>query len=165
MSAFAVGVENIKNGINLGTLLRTGWNMGASLIFTVGRQYSCREASDTVKSYRQIPYIHYPDWDAYKQFTPKGWMTVGVEITDQAQDIRQFSHPKNCIYILGAEDGGLSKYCIDKICQHVVKIPTKGCLNLAVAGGIIMYDRSLNAPRDLKDILKVKQELLKGKVA
>jgi hypothetical protein len=39
-------------------------------------------------------------------------------------------------------------------CDHVVKIPTRFCINLAVAGAIIMYDRVISlgrfAPRPVR---------------
>ena len=38
-------------------------------------------------------------------------------------------------------------------CDHVVRIPTRFCINLAVAGAVVMYDRVLSlgrfAPRPL----------------
>jgi hypothetical protein len=38
-------------------------------------------------------------------------------------------------------------------CHHVVRIPTRFCINLAVAGAVVMYDRMLSlgrfAPRPL----------------
>ena len=38
-------------------------------------------------------------------------------------------------------------------CHHVVRIPTRFCINLAVAGAVVMYDRLLSlgrfAPRPL----------------
>ena len=32
-------------------------------------------------------------------------------------------------------------------CDHVVRIPTRFCINLAVAGAIVMYDRMLSLGR------------------
>jgi tRNA C32,U32 (ribose-2'-O)-methylase TrmJ len=44
--------------------------------------------------------------------------------------------------VLGPERGSLSPELLTR-CDHVVKIPTKFCLNVSVAGAILMYDRTL----------------------
>ena len=65
---------------------------------------------------------------------------VGVELTDEAIDLPSFNHPRQAAYILGPEKGSLSPEIIEK-CKHVIKIPTKFCLNVQIAGAIVMYDR------------------------
>jgi tRNA G18 (ribose-2'-O)-methylase SpoU len=51
-----------------------------------------------------------------------------------------FDHPDRAIYLLGAEDRGLSQEALE-ISDHIVEIPTKYCLNVASTGSIILYDR------------------------
>ena len=51
------------------------------------------------------------------------------------------SHSPNA-YLMGPEKGSLTPEVIDR-CDHVVRIPTGFCLNVATAGAILMYDRSL----------------------
>ena len=65
---------------------------------------------------------------------------VGVELTDNAIDIASFHHPRQAAYILGPEKGSLSPEIMEK-CKHIIKIPTKFCLNVQIAGAIVMYDR------------------------
>jgi tRNA (guanosine-2'-O-)-methyltransferase len=45
------------------------------------------------------------------------------------------------VYLLGAEDHGLSKKAIEKA-QQLVKFDTPLSLNVSVAGSIVMYDRN-----------------------
>ena len=42
--------------------------------------------------------------------------------------------------MLGPEQGELSPELIAR-CDHVVRIPSSFCVNLAMAGAIVMYDR------------------------
>ena len=42
--------------------------------------------------------------------------------------------------MLGPEQGSLSPELIAR-CDYVVRIPTSFCINLAMAGAIVMYDR------------------------
>ena len=46
--------------------------------------------------------------------------------------------------LLGAEDHGLSKAALAR-CQHLVQLPGRASLNVAVAGSIVLYDRHAKA--------------------
>ncbi len=52
----------------------------------------------------------------------------------------KFTHPERAIYLLGAEDTGLPE-SVQSLCQSIIHIKSPMCLNVAVAGSIIMYDR------------------------
>ena len=134
---FGIGVENIKTKSNIGTLWRSAYNLGADFIFTIGSRYK-GQASDTVKAWRHIPFYQYENKEHFLSSRPHSCQLVGIEITDKAKELVNFLHPPRTIYILGAEDGSLT--FLDK-CQHIVKITTNECLNVAVAGSIVMYDR------------------------
>lgn len=136
---FGIGIENAKTEFNVGTLWRTAQSLGASYIFTVGRRYS-RQASDTTDASKHIPLYHFASFDAFYAHIPYNCMLVGIEITPLARPIDYFTHPERAVYLLGAEDHGLSKRAMSK-CHAIVTIPGKYCLNVAVAGSIVMYDR------------------------
>ena len=63
-----------------------------------------------------------------------------MELLDEAIDLPSFRHPLRAAYVLGPEQGALSPELIAR-CDHVVRIPTSFCVNLAMAGAIVMYDR------------------------
>jgi tRNA (guanosine-2'-O-)-methyltransferase len=67
---------------------------------------------------------------------------VGIEQSPTSRSVKNFIHPQRAIYILGAEDAGLPSKVLD-LCQQIVHIETPMCLNVAVAGSIIMFDRSV----------------------
>jgi tRNA G18 (ribose-2'-O)-methylase SpoU len=80
-------------------------------------------------------------FDAFYNGMPYDCRLVGVEFPhDGARPLLQFVHPERCVYLLGAEDRGLSKAALAR-CQSIVYIPSKMCLNVAVAGSVIIYDR------------------------
>jgi len=101
---FEIGVYHTKNEINIGTLYRTAYQLGASGIFTIGRRYK-QQASDTSKSANHIPLRHYLDLDEFKKFRPIGAVLVGIEM--DGCPLSRFVHPKQAVYLLGAEDHGL----------------------------------------------------------
>ncbi len=142
---FGIGIQNGKTPENLGVLWRSAQNLGASFIFTIGNRYA-KQACDTHKAVGAMPYFHYDTFDDFYNNLPKGAMLVGVEITDEAVELETFNHPLRCVYLLGAEDHGLSKKAINKS-HHLIKFNSRLSLNVSVAGSIIMYDRNLNKPR------------------
>ena len=139
---FGIGAEEISKPMNLGALMRTANAFGASFFFTINAHPKVREAynSDTSRSFDHMPY--YP-WDSPEaMLLPKGCQLVGVELTDDAIELPRFQHPQAAAYILGQERGSLSPAVIAR-CAHVVQIPTKFCLNVGLAGALVMYDRLL----------------------
>ena len=112
---------------------------GASFIFLVGAHYTARSAlSDTSQAERQTPLYRF---DAVDQMVlPQGCVLIGVELLDEATLLPSFRHPMRAAYVLGPEQGELSPALIAR-CDHIVRIPSSFCINLAMAGAIVMYDR------------------------
>ncbi len=140
---FAIGAEGISKPMNLGALMRTANAFGASFVFSVGAEPKLKVAykADTSKTFESVPYYQ---WDAISDMAlPKGCQLVGIELTDDAVELPEFRHPKAAAYVLGRERGDLSPEMLAK-CDHVVKIPTKFCINVSLAGALVMYDRALS---------------------
>lgn len=136
---FAIGAERTSKALNLGNLMRSAHGFGASFTFTIGATYQALEArADTSKGQWHLP--HY-NWRGLGEMQlPSGCRLVGVELLDEAVDLPSFRHPLRAAYVLGPERGSLSPELVAR-CDHVVKIPTAFCINLAMAGAIVMYDR------------------------
>ena len=136
---FAIGAERISKALNLGNLMRSAHGFGASFTFTIGATYQALEAkADTSKGAQHLP--HY-DWPSPAELRlPAGCKLVGVELLDEAIDLPSFHHPQQAAYVLGPERGSLSPELLER-CDYVVRIPTLFCVNLAMAGAIVMYDR------------------------
>ena len=124
--------------------------MGAGLLFTVGRRYEpSRQLGDTVKAYRHIPLLHFETWDQYREHAPFAWVPIGIEIDRAAILLPEFHHPSEAVYILGAEDHGLTNEAV-ALCKTLIVIPSRYCLNVAVAGSIVMYDRAVKKVKTQK---------------
>ena len=136
---FAIGAERISKAFNLGNIMRSAHAFGASFTFTIGATYHAMEArADTSKGQWHLP--HY-NWSSLDELVlPAGCKLVGVELTDDAVDLVGFHHPLRAAYVLGPERGSLTPEMLAR-CDVVVKIPTRFCINVAMAGAIVMYDR------------------------
>lgn len=142
---FGIGVEGISKPMNVGNLFRSAHGFGASFVFTVGAQLRRGSSkSDTSETPRNLPYYAYPDLPAFR--LPKDCVLVGVELLDEAVELPVFRHPRCAAYVLGRERGSLTPELV-ALCQHVVKIPTRFCINVASAGVVVMYDRMLSMGR------------------
>lgn len=139
---FGIGAEEISKPMNLGALMRTSHAFGASFFFTVNANPKVRDAynADTSRSFDHMPYYPWPNIEEMR--LPKGCALVGIELTDDAVELPRFQHPQAAAYVLGRERGSLSPEMLAR-CQFVVKIPTKFCINVGLAGALVMYDRLL----------------------
>ena len=142
---FAIGVERISKQMNLGNLVRSAHAFGASFVFTIGAEYRAIEArADTSKATSHVPLYN---WRSPQDMTlPTGCKLVGIELLDDAIMLPSFRHPLRAAYVLGPERGALSDDVVAR-CDYVVKIPTAFCVNVAMAGAIVMYDRTKSLGR------------------
>lgn len=141
---YGIGILYSDNRLNVGTLWRSAYILGASFIFTVGRKYQV-QSSDVTKSWAKMPLFHYPDYESFLSNLPYKAMLIGVEMTSQAVPLSRLEHPKRAVYILGNERSGLSEKLLSR-CHQVTCLPGEFSLNVAVAGSIVMYDRISKVP-------------------
>lgn len=140
---FGVGVEGISKGFNLGNLVRTSHAFGAQFFFTIDASVSYADVkqSDTSHADIHLPFYAYKN---LQEFTlPKDCSLVGVELLDEAEELPSFRHPLRAAYVLGPEKGSLSPALV-KRCDAIVKIPAKFCVNVGVAGALVIYDRMVS---------------------
>jgi len=136
---FGIGLLNHTDEVNIGTLWRSAYILGASFIFTVGKKYKL-EGSDVTKSWTKIPLYHYQTFDELKENLPFSTQLVAVEMGEDAVHLGEYVHPDRVVYLLGNEISGLPPQIVEQ-CQSVIKLPGEYSLNVAVTGSIVMYDR------------------------
>lgn len=143
---FGLGVEGISKPMNVGSLFRTAHAFGADFVFAIAPVVNLREIhkSDTSETEKHVPLYEY---GSVEELTlPRGCQLVGVELLDEAIDLPSFTHPERAAYVLGAERRSLSPPLVDR-CSHVVKIPTRFCVNVGLAAAILLYDRMISRQR------------------
>lgn len=143
---FGIGVESVSKTRNVGALMRTANAFGASFVFAISPSVSLTalRQTDTSKTAKQVPFYELEQLDDLR--LPRGCQLVGVEFLDDAVELPSFRHPDQAAYILGPEAGSLSPGTLAR-CDHVLKIPTRFCINLSVAGALVLYDRMISKGR------------------
>jgi len=137
---WGIAIYHPKKEINLGTTCRTAHILGASFVAVIGKRFRPQN-SDTLKSYRHMPYFEYDSFDAFLAHRPYNCPLVAIEMTPTAKSLKGFVHPERAVYLLGAEDHGIPEHIL-KQCQYVVKLDGERSLNVATAGSIVFYHRT-----------------------
>jgi tRNA G18 (ribose-2'-O)-methylase SpoU len=143
---FGIGVEGISKPMNVGNLLRSAHSFGASFFFTVSPAVDVQamKASDTSDAFGHIPFYSFAQPEDL--LLPQKTALVAVELLEEAVDLPSFRHPARAVYVLGPEKGNVSARMLAR-CDHVIRIPMKFCVNVGVAGALVMYDRLLSLGR------------------
>ena len=140
---FGIGVEGISKEQNVGTIARSAHSFGAQFFFTIAPDVDVEKmrVSDTSGAFDHVPYHQYAD--VKSMALPDKCSLVGVELMAESVDLPSFRHPMRAAYVMGPEMGHLSPELVER-CDHIIKIPMKFCVNVGVAGALVMYDRMLS---------------------
>ena len=131
-----VAIHEPKNALNIGSILRASSCYQAALIVVAGRRYK-NAATDTPKTWRHTPLLEVDD---VRQALPKGCVPVAVDIIQGARPLPNYTHPERALYVFGGEDRTLKGEVLEW-CRDVIYVPTHGCMNLAGAVNVVLYDR------------------------
>ena len=137
----AVVLINPKYPHNVGAAVRAASCFGAKQVWWTADRVKLDTAKgqrlpreERMKGYRDVEMINY---DYPFMMFPKGVTPVAVEFRNNTENIYDFEHPENPVYVFGPEDGSLARVHY-KLCHRRVWIPTKHCLNLAAAVAITL---------------------------
>lgn len=133
-----IGLDNPKNRINVGAVLRAAGCYGSVLVAASGNRAAARPAPTGTRGvYKRIPLLRCND---LRDVVPYGCVPVAVDLVEEATPLPAYEHPKNVFYVFGAEDNTLGRRVLSW-CRDVVYVPTDGCMNLAACVNVVLYDR------------------------
>lgn len=139
MMTATIALYNPKSPENVGSVMRAAGCYQAGAVHYTGERFSraVKYQTDTKNITSKIPLTHVTDLLAD---LPTGAKLVCVEFAEGATLLPQFEHPEQALYVFGPEDGSLPQTIIDAA-DHVVFVPTIGCMNLAASVNVVLYDR------------------------
>ncbi len=134
-----IGLTNPKSPSNVGAVMRAAGCYQADKVIYTGKRYAqaAKFSTDTKNISAKIPLVAV---DSLINTRPKDMAIVCVELVEGATALPDFRHPEKALYLFGPEDGSLSQEIVDQA-DHVVYVPTIGCLNLAATVNVLLYDR------------------------
>lgn len=123
----------------MGSILRAAGCYSVDSIYYTGERYARAKsfATDTKDAGSNISVKNVAN---IQECTDQNLINVAIELVEGATPLPHFQHPDNARYIFGPEDGSLPQQLLDQ-CEHVVYVPTKGCMNLAATVNVLLYDR------------------------
>ncbi len=139
---FEIGVFQPSKSENVGTLLRSAYQLGAAGVFVIGARFR-RQPGDTCNAPAHIPLREYATFEDYLAARPHGSELVAVESPEYGgRWLNTFTHPSRASYLLGNESYGLPAEIV-KQCGRVVSVESlrQPSYNVAVAGSLVMYHR------------------------
>lgn len=142
-----IGLVNPKSPANVGMVMRAAGCYEAATVFYSGVRFDRAQkfSTDTKNASKKIALIGV---ESLLDKIPDNATLVAIELIEGATPLMDFVHPDNAYYIFGPEDGSIKKELLDH-CQHVVYIPTIGCMNLAATVHVVLYDRMAKSGREV----------------
>lgn len=136
-----IGLDNPKNSLNVGSVLRAAGCYGAQFVAIGGerpkRWMKHSIPTDTQKAHRHLPVLMAK---YLSDIIPFNCVPVAVDLISGAQSLLEYNHPERAFYIFGAEDATLGARVTDW-CRDIVYVPTTYCMNLAACVNVVLYDR------------------------
>jgi len=138
-----IGLTNPKSPDNVGAVMRAAGCYNASGVYYTGVRFDKAMSrgqklnTDTKNVSKRIPLSTIT---SFQKDIPPGSTPVAIELVEGATSLIEFKHPDNAFYIFGPEDKSLDKDIV-AWCDHVIYIPTVGCMNLAATVNVVLYDR------------------------
>ena len=133
---------NPKYSANVGAAVRAASCFGAKQVWWTGNRIQLDDnhrlpREERMRGYAEVELrqFEYP-FEHYKGATP-----VAIELLPNTENLFDFDHPEEAVYVFGPEDGSIDQV-YRRLCHRFVTIPTKHCTNLAAAVYIILYDRA-----------------------
>lgn len=140
----AILLTNPKYPHNVGAAVRAASCFGIKQVWFTGNRVSLTPTKgyrlpreERMKGYKDVE-IRQHDYP-FDEFE-RGTVPVAVELRPESENLLEFEHPENAVYVFGPEDGGLARPQLQH-CHRFVVIPTKHCVNLAAAVYLLLYDR------------------------
>ncbi|MCV2403194.1 RNA methyltransferase [Marinomonas sp. C2222] len=145
-----IGLINPKGTENVGSVMRAAGCYSADQVLYTGKRYdrAAKMSTDTKKASHSIPLMNIDalEADTFFDTIDDDIQVVCVDLIQGATPLPAFKHPEKALYIFGPEDGTIDQKVVDKA-DHVVFVPTVGCMNLAASVNVLLYDRLAKSER------------------
>jgi TrmH family RNA methyltransferase len=144
-SSLLLGLDNIRDPGNLGTMIRTADAAGTNgVLFSKGcvELYNPKVIRSTMGSIFHLPVVEGLDLkEVLPEMKVSGFKIFSSEV-HEGKNYSRISYPEKICLLIGSEASGISKE-ISNLADERIKIPIFGkaeSLNASVAAGILLYE-------------------------
>lgn len=138
-----IGLTNPKSPDNVGAVMRAAGCYNANGVYYTGQRFEkamSRGQKLHTDTKNVTSRIALSSIESFQAANVDNAVPVAIELVEGATSLVDFVHPDNAFYIFGPEDKSLDKDVV-AWCDHVIYIPTVGCMNLAATVNVVLYDR------------------------
>ena len=140
--------DRVNSPANIGSIFRIADSFGVEQIFFCGKDIavtSNRMQRTARSTNKMIPYQQKEEIiQVIDELTPKGYIIIGLEITEDSLPITTsiFSKHDKIALIIGEESLGISEQVLAKVSKtiHIQMYGTNSSMNVATATGIALYE-------------------------
>jgi tRNA G18 (ribose-2'-O)-methylase SpoU len=137
----AVAMVHISGDFNFSTVVRNANFFGFREVFYIGGAKKWDQRG-SVGAHHYTPMTHFKTYDEFFSVVNGRYTTIALENQKgtKTTNLFDFKWPSSPVIIIGEERLGLSDEFLNN-CDHIVEIPTFGCirsLNAGTASGIAM---------------------------
>lgn len=139
-----IGLEEIRDPGNLGTIMRTADAVGAKGILLIGNTcdpYSLEAIRASMGSFPHVTLIRADRETFTTWLSGKKFQVIGTHLKS-SEDYRKVDYQDDVILLMGNEQAGLTDEMV-RHCTQLVKIPMAGkadSLNVSVATAVMLYE-------------------------
>jgi len=142
-----VVLDNIRSGLNVGSVFRTADAFGIEHIYLCGITATPphREIlKSAIGATESVTWSHHPSIkECLKDLKIRGWRITGIEHTSESQSLLDFlpEESERVALVFGNEVEGLSNESLTVLdeCYEIPQIGTKHSLNISVCAGIVLW--------------------------
>jgi len=144
-SSLLLGLDNIRDPGNLGTMIRTADAAGADgVLLSSGcvELYNPKVIRSTMGSIFHLPVIENLDLPEVIPDLKDGGFRIIVSEVHKGKDYTEVDYPEKTCLIIGSEASGISQQILN-LADERIKIPIFGkaeSLNASVAAGVLLYE-------------------------
>ena len=148
-SSLLLGLDNIRDPGNLGTMIRTADAAGADgVLLSNGcvELFNLKVIRSTMGSVFHLPVIENLDFSEVIPDLKEDGFKIIVSEVHEGKDYTEVDYPEKTCIVIGNEASGISKEILN-LADERIKIPIFGkaeSLNASVAAGILLYEKVRN---------------------
>jgi len=144
---YAIAMLHPSHPENVGGVARATGCFDADYLATIGHKYEGHASA--VGHDRHTPIWHFLRFKDLLVSLPYKTELVAIDFNEDATRLRDFKHPERALYVLGEEGPGFQNHpeVLERV-EHIVYIPAEYCMNVAVAGNMVLEDRYSQADTD-----------------
>jgi len=133
-------LDNLLTPENIGACLRLAGNMASPKVIVTGKQTNLTEKIKRISrnSANYVSVVFLNDAEVLERYEN----IIAIETSDKAENIYDFSWPKNCALVVGNEKFGIREEFL-KLIKKQVYIPIPGkvqSLNVSHALGVALFE-------------------------